>query len=222
MATLAAALTIALSFLVLPACKDKPIHSRLDTVAYACLRAMACWIQPYVRVHGCLDNYRRRVVAYGTAAVMDDIYHCVNKASSCDEMEQCFGVGESCNSSFPARCDGNTAVYCDLIDGVTYSYDCGAFGLGCQVDPLITYAATCVAVRASTASATSILIGLNCDDGACERTGEACDTDELDRCEGARVRSCIDGEWVLFNCEVLGLRSCVMEDTGWAHCYRPE
>ena len=113
----------------LSACKDKPIHSRMDNVAYACLRATSCWIQPYVRVYGCLDNYRNRVVAYGTAAVMDDIYHCVNKASSCNEMERCFGVGESCNSSFPARCDGSTAVYCDLIDGVTYSYNCGAFGL---------------------------------------------------------------------------------------------
>jgi len=164
-----------------------------------------------------IDFFSLRVI-YGESAVVGNIYHCVNGASDCAEVEACFGAGDPCNSSFQAYCDTDTAVYCDLIDATTYRYDCGSVGLGCRVDPLTHYVATCAPTDPATASAQAISLSLQCDNSFCTRTGEPCSTDELDRCSGEDIVACVGGEIVRFNCHALGLRTCVMEENGWGHC----
>lgn len=157
-------------------------------------------------------------LVYGESAVVGSIFQCVNQADGCAEVAACYGAGDPCNSSFAAHCDGDTAVYCDLIDATTYRYDCGSVGQGCRVDPLIQYAATCVPTTQSGASAQPITTSLECDDTFCTRTGEPCSTDTLDQCSGEEIVACIDGEIIRFNCRALGLRTCEMEENGWGHC----
>jgi hypothetical protein len=200
---------------------DSVISSDLNSVAAACMRATACRVKPFARVGGCMTDYLTLRVEFGESAVVGNIYSCVNQADECAEVEACFGAGAPCNSSFGAYCDGDTAVYCDLLDATTYRYDCGGVGYGCRVDPLTQYAATCVPTDQAIASAQPLSYSLQCDDTFCTRTGEPCSTNELDLCSGEEIVACIEGEIIRFNCRTLGLRTCEMEENGWGHC-RPQ
>jgi len=193
----------------------------LNSVAAACMRATACRVKPFARIGGCMTDYLTLRVIYGESAVMGSIFHCVNQADGCAEVEACFGAGDPCNSSFAAHCDGDTAVYCDLIDATTYRYDCGSVGQGCRVDPLTQYVATCVPAAQASANAQPISTSLQCNDAFCTQTGESCSTNELDQCSGEEIVACIEGEITRFNCRSLGLRTCEMEENGWGHCRPP-
>ncbi len=197
------------------------MSSDMHSVAAACMRATACRVKPFARVGGCMTDYLTLRVEFGESAVVGGIYSCVNQADTCAEVEACFGAGEPCNSSFEAYCDGDNAVYCDLIDARTYRYECGSAGYGCRVDPLTPYAASCIPTDQATASAQSISYSLQCDNTFCTRTTQACSTNDLDQCSGEEIVACVEGEIIRFNCRTLGLRTCEMEENGWGHC-RPQ
>jgi hypothetical protein len=182
------------------------------------MRATACDVQPYARIGACMYTYEELRVQYGESAVMGGIYECVNQADRCSEVAACFGAGEPCDSSHQSYCDGDTAVYCDLLDGVTYRYACGDYGLGCRPDPYITHLASCVPVDQATASAAQLHVDLPCDGSLCTRTGEPCDDNTLDECSGEHIVACVEGEVIQFSCRALGLRHCIMESNGWGRC----
>lgn len=197
---------------------SEPVPDDLRSVASACMRATACDVRAYARIGACLYTYSELHLLYGEGSVMGSIYECVNNADRCSQVEACFGAGEPCSSAFSAYCDGDTAVYCDLLDGVSYRYACGDHGLGCRVDPQISHLASCIPEDQATASAQGLLTSLQCDGTLCERTGEACDDNLPDACSGQHIVACLDGEIVLFNCHALGLENCIMEENDWGHC----
>ncbi len=198
--------------------QDGPGQPDLQSVASACMRATACDVQPYARIGACMFTFAELSLQYGESSVLSGVYDCVNGSDRCSEVRACFGEGTPCSSAYNAVCDGDTAVYCDLLDGKTYRYECGDYGLGCRVDPQIRYLASCVPVEQATASAEPLHLSLQCDGTFCERTGEACDENLPDECTGQDVVACIEGETIHFNCHTLGLRNCAMEDNGWGRC----
>jgi|GEM_PF-6926521 hypothetical protein len=190
----------------LVACGDGGSDSGIKTSAVtACLRTTACNIKPYPRLSNCLDAYTGLVQENGLIAVLDGIYRCTNSAADCDAVRVCNGTGSSCDKKYKASCDGGKAVFCDLTDDRVYSYDCGSAGLTCQVDATYAFSATCVGGQSSTATLSSVV---DCTSDSCEQTGESCNTDKLDECDGQDLRSCIDGQWVRFKCSVLGMGVC--------------
>lgn len=190
----------------LTACGDGGSNSEAAKSAVtACLRTTSCNIKPYPRLSNCLDAYNGLVQQNGLIAVLDTIYRCTNEANDCDAVRSCNGAGSSCDKNYQASCDGNKAVFCDLTDDRVYSYDCGKSGLGCKIDPTYAFSATCTGGQAASASLSSVV---DCTSGSCEETGEACNIDSLDTCEGNELRSCISGNWIRFSCATLGMGSC--------------
>jgi len=186
-----------------------------DSLVEACIRATACDVKPYPRVSNCKDYYGDMLVPLGLAKVYDGIYTCTNGASTCAQVKACFGVTETCDGSYPARCDNGRAVFCDLLDKTTFAYDCAGAGLTCELDPQYGFAATCSGEAASPSALTSTL---ECQGDMCQRTSEPCQEDALDRCDGDNLQACLDGEWVSFDCVALGLGACQREAGGWARC----
>ncbi len=172
-------------------------------------------MQPYARVSDCVKNYLDRVLPYGLEPVVAEIYRCAGKAASCADLRDCFGAGSSCDASFKARCDGGEAIYCDLLDHRAYRYRCGAAKLECRVDAQNTFAATCTG---GGASPRPLATTAECPRDGCTRTGQACSSDALDRCAGDALESCLDGQWVRFDCAGLGLGACLLSATGTARC----
>ncbi len=203
----ASALPLVLAGWVLGSCGDDRPGSGLDpeSLVAACVRTAACGIVARARVSDCVASYSDRVAALGLTPVIDPIYRCANGATGCAAIARCFGAGGACDASFSGRCDGQRAVFCDLIDDRVYSYDCGGAGLDCAVDPSHAFAADCIGGGATVGG---LRLAASCPEDRCHETGEACDADSLDRCAGAALQSCLGGQWVEFDCAALGLGAC--------------
>lgn len=185
-----------------------------DSMVEACIRATACDVKPYPRISNCTGYYNDMLAPLGLTPVYDQIYRCTNGAKTCAEVKACFGATGPCDSTYSARCDNGRAVFCDLLEKTTFAYDCAGAGLSCELDAQYGFAATCT----GQATPGTLTDTLECKGSVCQRTGQPCQADAFDRCEGGKLQSCLDGEWVSFDCLALGLGGCRPEDGGWARC----
>jgi len=187
-----------------------------NNLVEACIRATACDIKPYPRVSNCVSYYSDMLVALGLAPVHDTIYRCANRATTCGEVRDCFGVTGGCGSSFEARCEGGKAIFCDLLDKTTFTYDCAAAGMTCKLDDQYGFSASCAPTESI--KQPSLSTAVDCSTGACRMTGEVCSTDAFDRCSGSMLQACLGGEWVEFDCQGMGLGACEQMSGGWGRC----
>jgi len=192
-------------------CDSRNVGNIERSAVRACIRSTACGVKSYPRISNCTDDLRT-VLNEAMATVLDSIYFCVNHARSCKAVKECYGVIGPCEQSFVASCTDNTAVTCDLIDKLVYRYDCGAAKSTCKVDPKYTFAATCMGT-----SDTLPELEANCEDRACT-FGDACKSDALNQCDGDRLKVCIKGRWVSYDCGALFLSPCKMSKNGWGSC----
>lgn len=185
----------------------------------ACIRATACDVKPYPTVSNCLSYYEDFQRNSSLRAVTFQIYTCTNRAESCTAVRECFGAGPPCDKSYEGRCEQGQALFCDLIDDVSYRYDCAAVGMSCVVDPGYSHIATC---QGSSSSGGALSTALECTDGTCSESDQPCTTDDsYNRCEGAALQACLDHRWVTFDCAMLNLGPCRKEPGGWARCTDP-
>ncbi len=144
-----------------------PLHQDTSLIK-ACIRATACDIQPYPTVSNCLSYYEDIIKRSDMNAVYFQIYTCVNRAVNCAAMRACFGAGPPCGKDYQARCDDGNAHTCDLLDDVSYTFDCAAVGLSCALDPQHSHAATC---QGNASSGSTLSTKVNCGDGHCSESG---------------------------------------------------
>lgn len=189
----------------------------VDTLIYACVKGAACGVRAYPRVSDCVNDYKTRVLSKGMGPVYDNIFGCTANAKSCDAVRACHGHVGSCSASDKAICYKGKAMYCDLIDKTTYTYDCQAAGMTCKVDSS-SFSAICVG---QVSGYTPLPSNVVCTDGRCTRTGQSCSKAPLNRCSGKQLQACLGGEWVLFDCAGLGLGDCELTTVGnstWGRC----
>lgn len=196
-------------------CGDAATPTVGQDVASACVRSAACGIRAYPRVRECMDNYQTENHANG--AVYTAIFACVNRAESCLDVDHCYGKSTPCDASFISFCDGATTHTCDLIDRQVYRLDCGSVGGTCQAGT--SFSGGCKAGAGS--SQVPSLPPLSCPAATCQPVGGSCASDALDRCAGDELEACIDGSWVRFSCEGLGLGVCQTQALGFGRCRRP-
>lgn len=191
--------------------------NNVNALVYACVKSAACDVRAYPRISDCVNDYKTRVVKKGLGLVYDQIYRCTRDAKSCDQVKACFGHVGNCSASDKAMCYKGKAMYCDLIDNSTYTYDCQAAGLSCKVDPSDPFTATCTGGGAHTPMPATV----SCGDGRCTDTGQACSSAPLNRCSGDKLQACLGGKWVLFHCEQMGMQPCGLKTVGtstWGRC----
>jgi len=163
----------------------------------ACVRASACGVQVYPRVSNCLDSYHELSVPQGLRKIYEEIYTCVNAAGGdCAAVRGCFGAEEICDRDFAARCEGDTAVSCDLIGGRTFTLRCAAAGMGCYVDPEHSFSA-------------------KCSFGPCDSGTHTCRGGVIARCEGGQLLAVRD-------CTATGGLTCQIRDVGYPACEDPQ
>lgn len=146
----------------------------------------------------------------------------------------------SCFSSLGPSCKGEVLLTCN--DGVLEHTDCAAKGMVCvagskttacvgasgtSCDPK-TFTASCDGTKAKTCEgrrehvvdcAKKTLQKTSCKGGSCVVSGSECDY-SLNQCDGRKVKACIDGKWMTFDCDAMGLGGC--KTTGNAsNCYDP-
>jgi hypothetical protein len=214
------------AFAALGSCSDdlqKPMAA--GALIDACVRATACGLKAYPRVANCIEAYYSRHRVYGQGPIYNGIYGCLNGAGSCEEMARCFGVDADagrCDRDFEGRCDGDTAVLCDLVDDRVYRLDCGAGGLTCGVRPSESFSATCTTggcdesfeprcdgARALTCNAGVVSVdqcdtlGLVCSEGSCRGSGEACSNSHRPSCDGNVAVGCSGGKVARIDCGAL-------------------
>jgi len=193
--------------------------SSQDSLTVVCIKSTACQVQSYPRVSNCVSYY----LYEGKTHVLDPIYRCAAKATGCAQVEACYGATESCDQSYPARCESGRAYFCDLIDEKTRIQDCAAAGVTCQLDPKYSHAASCAGGKAG--HVPQLSTDAPCEQGLCQRTGLSCTVDQFDRCAGTGLEVCLDAEWIRFDCAQLGLGPCEETSTGvsrWGHCTAPK
>ena len=191
--------------------------NNVNALVHACVKSAACGVRAYPRVSDCINDYTTRVLKKGLGPVYARIYRCARDATSCDQVKSCFGEVGSCSASDKAMCYKGKALYCDLIDNATYTYDCQAAGLTCKVDPGDPFTATCV----GGGTQTPLPVTASCEDGSCTNTGQACSSAPLNRCSGQKLQACLQGKWVLFNCVKMGMQACGLTTVGsstWGRC----
>ena len=189
----------------------------VNALVYACVKSAACDVRAYPRVSDCVNDYKTRVLKKGLGPVYARIYRCTRDATSCDQVKACFGEVGSCSASDKAMCYKGKAMYCDLIDNTTYTMDCQAAGMTCKVDASDPFTSTCT----GGASEAPLPETVSCQDGNCTNTGQACSSAPLNRCSGQKLQACLQGKWVLFNCEKMGMQSCDLRTVGsstWGRC----
>ena len=192
--------------------------NNVNALVHACVKSSACGVRSYPRISDCVNDYKTRVLSKGLGPVYASIYRCTRDATSCDQVKACYGEVGSCSSSDKAMCYKGKAMYCDLIDNATYTYDCQAAGLTCKVDASDPFTATCVG---GNGNQTPLPEAASCGDGTCTKTGQACSSAPLNRCAGQKLQACLQGKWVLFNCEKMGLQPCGLTTVGtstWGRC----
>ncbi len=186
-----------------------------EDIASACVRSAACELRAYPRVRECLANYEQLNGQSGGA--YQPLLACVNEADDCNAMAACHGRGQPCDASFPAFCDGDAAVSCDLFDNWTYRLDCAAVGGTCEVSGGFT--ARC---KRGDSSPPDPLPDLECPGGACQPVGGSCTSDAFDRCGAdGGLEACVSGAWVRFECAALGLGPCQQQSLGFGRCTPP-
>ncbi len=199
------------------ACDGRPLEPIETSAVRACIRSVACKIKSYPHVDHCIDDLRVKISPAMTA-VLASIYHCVNNARTCEEVRSCYGVTGHCDRTFAASCDDQVAVTCDLVTHNVFQYDCGAVGSSCILDEQYGFHAECADAPSSVAFKTSFVA--DCVDEICQ-IGQACDEENLSRCDGARLQLCLEGNWVSYDCSALTLGSCQMTGNGWGFCSAP-
>jgi hypothetical protein len=192
-----------------------------NTLVHACVRSTACNVRAYPSVSNCVDYYKTLLNELGLVPVYNEIYRCTVEARDCQGIKDCFGVTGPCDKDYTARCESGMAIFCDLIDHTTFKLNCGAAGLECQIDAQGSFSATCVKGSSTPKDDPMLPTGVDCGDGSCETTGESCSTDEFDRCEGEKLKVCLDGEWVIFDCAALNLGPC-FQSAHWGNCTAPQ
>ncbi len=190
----------ALSLLPLAGCGEDADN----TLFIACVRSTACGVQAYTNVSNCVDGYTKLAYPQGRGPAVDAVFKCVAGATTCAAVKACHGEGGSCDSSYTASCNGGKAKFCDLISRKTYTLDCSGAGISCQVDKSNAFAATCTGGDTTP----SLNATASCDGSLCQGTGESCDGNTFDGCSGAKLKACLDKQWVLIDCKSLGLGDC--------------
>jgi len=180
-----------------------------------CIKRLACGVLDYPRVSNCVDNYKTTFndgYRYGEAE--EARLKCAAGATSCDKVRSCYGEGSTyCDVTYKATCSGGKATYCETVSHKTYVYNCEVVGLGCQVDSSGPFNAWCTGGGSTPGLPTSP----SCGGDLCEATVQTCDGNTDDMCSGGKVKSCLGGTWVLFDCKHLGLGDCVTAG-GFASC----
>ncbi len=192
--------------------------NNVNALVHACVKSAACDVRAYPRVSDCINDYKTRVLKKGLGPVYAAIYRCTRDATSCDQVRACYGEVGSCSASDKAMCYKGKAMYCDLIDNSTYTYDCQAVGLKCKVDSGDPFSATCVG---GNGTQPPLPTTASCDDGSCTDTGQSCSAAPLNRCSGNKLQACLSGKWVLFHCEKMGMQPCGLKTVGtstWGRC----
>ena len=185
-----------------------------NSVFIGCIKRLACGVLDYPRVSNCVDNYAT-AFNYGSGEAEGARLKCAANAASCDKVRACYGEGSTCDTSYKASCVGGKAMYCDTLAGKTYTHDCGALGMGCHVDSTsgVSFNAWCTGGKSTPDLPTSP----SCGGDLCTDPGEACDGNTNDTCSGEKVKSCVGGKWVLFDCKHLGLGAC-FTSAGFSSC----
>lgn len=189
-----------------------------NTLFTACVLKASCNVMGHSRVNDCVDSYKTNAETHGLAAVYNKIYRCTAGAKDCAAVKACFGARGTCDAKYSASCQDGKAVFCDLIDHESYTFDCTAAGLQCQVDTTASFSATCTKGASAPAAEESLPTAVDCDDGSCSDTGESCTSDAWDRCVGDNVQACLTGSWVQFDCKGLGLSACFTSSNGIGSC----
>ena len=162
--------------------KDAGAPLPYNDLVHACVRSTACDVKAYPRVSNCIDAYYNQLRGFGIGPSYDSIYACINAARSCEDMYNCYGTSQlagACDQSFAARCEGDRAISCDLLDDRVYIVDCAISGLKCEVKSTNAFEASCSPGK--------------------------CDTSYKRRCDGNKLLSCNDGVIVIEDCGADGL-----------------
>lgn len=179
---------LAAGLLAMPACSDEEPPVVVPPVTYnqlvrGCILATACGVKAYPRVANCVDAYYTLHRRFGHARIYDAIYYCVNQSEgSCEEVYSCFGADRlagRCDATFKARCEGDNAVSCDLLDQRVFVSDCTAAKLKCAVKNTETFEAACAYGSCLSAYAP--------------------------RCDEGRALTCLDGVITVEDCTAQGL-----------------
>lgn len=206
-----------MSAVLVAACESRALEQLETSAVRACIRSVACEIKSYPQVAHCLDDLRVRI-SPAMRAVLASIYHCVNSARTCDEVQSCYGMKDQCDQTFVASCDGQLATTCDLITHNQFQYDCGAVGSSCAIDEEHTFSAECEG-DPTIMDYLTIFVA-ECTDEACQ-IGDACEEVNLSSCDGDRLQICLDGRWVSYDCGALHLGPCQMKGNDWGSCTSP-
>ena len=208
----------------------------MDQLVEGCIRASACGVQTYPYLGNCLDAYFTLYRSQGVAPIYDRLYACVNAAKEdCTAVSKCFRRGAACDKDSRASCDGAIATSCDLIDQRFYGIDCAQANLKCAV-PTGTqkYSAACAQGTCDGSKSVTCVHGKEhhedcskrtyrktaCSQGSCVVSGTEC-TSSINRCAGAKLEACMDGNWKQFDCAAMGLGPCKPGSTIGANCSRP-
>ena len=183
-----------------------------------CLRMAACGLHVYPRVADCIKYLPT------SRSLETDIYRCIDGSTTCAATNACYGTLGECDRSFQARCEDGNAVTCDLIDKRAYTFHCSQGGTTCTIDPAFPFTASC---QGAGRPGQPLDTAVNCAGELCVKTGVTCGQTESpnDRCSGDQAESCLEGEWVRFDCSRLGLGTCRTQgdtpSTTWGHCGKP-
>lgn len=123
--------------------------------------------------------YRKECGAAGLTCTVD-------KAAS-------FSIRCGCDASFAGRCHAGWAIGCS--SGRPTAIDCAAQGGRCEDG------------RCTSGSVDAC--GVDPTGSGCSGKGSACSGDDLDRCQGDKLKSCVDGLWRTIDCRALGFGPCV-------------
>jgi len=138
---------------------------------------------------------------FGTVCQGSWLVSCVGGVS---EVEDCVVQGLVCKSSSAttAACVGEQAVGCSQ-----------KFSPSCQDDTAIT----CVGGKEHHDDCTRhVMRHTRCSGAQCVAAGTACEH-SFNRCSGAQLEACFDGEWKQYDCAKLGLGPCETLASG-ANC----
>ncbi len=151
-----------------------------DDLIKGCIISTSCGVQSYPSVVGCIDNYANVLKVNRTAPAYSKIYRCAIKANGdCEKVKKCWNIGQSCTSSFAARCDGTLAVSCDVVgNSKTFAIDCAAAGMKCGTRKSGGATAYC--------------------------TPDSCYGGTAPACVGSQVQSCNEGIVEMQDCSVKG------------------
>ena len=195
-----------------------------------CIAATACGVLAYPRVSNCVEAYYNLHKTFGVSRMYDAKYHCVNLANGdCEEVFHCMGTNKLaglCDGTFKARCDGTSAVSCDLLDKRVFVHQCSHAGLICAVKNTQSFEASCAYGTCAAGYKARCEDGkaLSCDDGViivedCQEQNKACGvtSSKTKGCVGNTTASCTTGQYK-DKCEGNKAVSCVEDKVHKVDC----